>query len=72
MRKFFKKCELLVELYEHAPECYLKARNVSSWSYFARYKADYDAGARFPRPAPLKAETCEAPAPAPAPEPAAQ
>ena len=59
-------------LYEHAPECYLKARNVSSWSYFARYKADYDAGARFPRPAPLKAETCEAPPPAPAPEPAAQ
>ena len=47
-----------IPLYQHAPKCFLKARNVSSWSYFARHKANYDKGEQFPVPAPIKDEPC--------------
>ena len=46
-------------LYRHAPRCFLEGRNTSSWTYFARHKEAYEAGKRFPLPAPVKDEPCQ-------------
>ena len=64
-----KEINELIPLYKHAPTCLLKARNTSSWSYFARHKSEYDKGARFPIPAPLKDEPCEEDNTTPKPKP---
>ena len=48
-----------IPLYSSAPRCYLKSRNTSSWTYFARHKSAYVAGQRFPLPAPIKTEICQ-------------
>ncbi|MBM3382810.1 MAG: DUF1838 domain-containing protein [Betaproteobacteria bacterium] len=41
-------------LYQDAPRCIVAGRtNVSSWTYFKDNFASYQAGLRFPRPAPL-------------------
>jgi len=50
-------------LYRSAPGCYLAAPNATSWTTFAGDLADYQRGARLPRPAPVSAEPCADPAP---------
>lgn len=48
-----------VPRYRHAPACVLPGRNETSWTYFARYLAAYQAGERFPIAAPVDATECQ-------------
>ncbi len=45
-------------LYRHAPRCVVRDRNETSWTYFARHLAAYQAGARFPIAAPDTPDAC--------------
>ncbi|MCE9576184.1 MAG: DUF1838 domain-containing protein [Deltaproteobacteria bacterium] len=47
-----------VPLYRHAPRCIVRDRNETSWTYFARHRAEYEAGARFPIAEPDAPDAC--------------
>lgn len=53
-----------VPVYRRAPECRERGRNDTSWTYFARHRAAYEAGERFPVPQSAPETDCEADSPA--------
>ncbi len=48
-----------VPRYRHAPACVLPGKNETSWTYFARHLAAYQAGERFPIAAPVDPAECQ-------------
>lgn len=46
-------------VYRCAPQCFLAAKNETSWTYFGKIFSEYLQGKRFPLPAPITSERCQ-------------
>ena len=53
-----KEIETRLPRYRSAPQCMLKKKNETSWTYFKAHTKAYLNGQTFPLPAPVVSEEC--------------